>query len=272
MEISKTINRRGDYEVIPLIDAGLSIQLSFALENLSNKEQVRTSVRRYIRTNIFERIEGFKGRYIITLEGKDNYRKSILEYKENRKYTPLKWKDYIVNELFAPQGIGHDQLEADDVVGIIHTYYEKEYKNGSNIRTCIVSADKDLRQLSGHILRPSRMSYGKQIADEFYYSEQHEADKFLFKQMIKGDNADNIKGIVGLGEVGSTAIVNSTPSPLLFPTIYQLYEEHNNNNFYDTFKLLYIHRDNYLFDEFGIKGELTLPPKINKIKWNQNSV
>jgi 5'-3' exonuclease len=200
------LRRRGNkkYEVIPLIDGGILYQLTVVLDNVQDKKEVKAKIENYFNDNIFSRITGFEGRYMLILDSKKNFRKEkYADYKANRDNRELpKWLHY-AKELVKPYAVEFESLEADDGIALVHTYNEYLFNKGHiDYRTCIVSGDKDLIQLGGHIFRPSRKYKGIEKANTFAFIEEEQANRYFWLQMIMGDSVDNIKGIVGLGEKG----------------------------------------------------------------------
>jgi len=79
-------------------------------------------------------------------------------------------------------------MEADDAIAIAS---DKEYKT-----TVIISADKDLLQVPGwHASWPY---YGETASKAFFVSEE-ESWKAFFKQLLIGDQSDNIPGLYRIG-------------------------------------------------------------------------
>lgn len=129
-------------------------------------------------------------KYVIYLTGKNNFREklaTIKKYKGNRPdLKPTHYKDitdYLINVHGA---IVIDGMEADDAMAI----YQSAMPN-----TCIVSTDKDLKQIPGW--------HFNFVNDEFVKVEEFEGLKFLYQQILTGDATDNIQGIPGVGEKGA---------------------------------------------------------------------
>lgn len=122
-----------------------------------------------------------------------NFRKEVLPtYKYNRKNSrkPLaykRFKKYIENNF---ETYEYDQLEADDVLGILAT--NETYKN-----PIIVSDDKDLLSIPGRTYR----------LNELHTISLEEADKKHLMQTLTGDVADGYKGCPGIGEKRAAAIL-----------------------------------------------------------------
>lgn len=108
------------------------------------------------------------------------------EYKANRKdKTPMPFiklaKDYMMEQW---KFISYPDLEADDIVNIIKSYYGNEL-------SFIISPDKDLLALEGVNYNPNKK--------EWKTVEKPEALHKFWTSVITGDTADNIKGIPGKG-------------------------------------------------------------------------
>lgn len=89
-------------------------------------------------------------------------------------------------------------LEADDVVGIMATH--PRLVKG---RKVIVSADKDLDQIPGLHLNPSKLDEG------LYSIAAGEAERFLWTQVLTGDQTDGYSGCPGIGAVKAERILDT---------------------------------------------------------------
>jgi len=132
---------------------------------------------------------------IFTFSGSDNFRKTVLPtYKSNRKNTrkPLAYKRLKehISELY--QTKIHEQLEADDVLGILAT-------NGKYKNPIIVSDDKDLYTIPG---RTYRLGELREISEQ-------EAFKYFLTQTLTGDVADGYKGCPGIGAKKAETLLSS---------------------------------------------------------------
>lgn len=129
--------------------------------------------------------------YKAYLTGPNNFRKKIYpEYKANRtqpKPRHLKdLQDYSVEKLnaeFAP-----DTLEADDALAINQTE-----------DSIICSLDKDLLQVPGNHFSWEITGKGWSRPDIFVIQTELEGLRLFYKQCLKGDTSDNIKGVEGIG-------------------------------------------------------------------------
>jgi DNA polymerase-1 len=142
----------------------------------------------------------------IFLTGDTNFRHDVAvtaPYKGNRKdvrkpkHLPL-LRDYLVKAWGATISDGQ---EADDEIAIRATELGSE--------CIIVSIDKDFMQVPGwHYNFIKREK--KSVTEE-------EGLRFFYKQILTGDNADNIKGIKGVGPVRAEKMLKDASTP------YQLY-------------------------------------------------
>jgi 5'-3' exonuclease len=110
------------------------------------------------------------------------------EYKANRKKT-----NYVLGLKEVKEYL-HSQFD-----GEISTEYEADdicYYRGMQENTLVSCIDKDI---SGQ-LPYATYNFRKNV----YIEPQEDPKKFVWLQMIIGDNADNIKGIRGIGAVGAT--------------------------------------------------------------------
>lgn len=146
------------------------------------------------------------------LSGKNNFRKdvaTIRPYKGNRSefskpvhYDEL--RDFLVAR-YGAQVV--DGMEADDAIGIRATAgsegSDKEVgrkENSSNGSTCVISTDKDLKQIPGY--------HYNWVRDEYAEVSEREGLRVFYKQMLTGDITDNIPGIEGVGPVTAGRIVD----------------------------------------------------------------
>lgn len=143
----------------------------------------------------------------IFLTGDTNFRHAVAvtaPYKGNRKdvrkpkHLPL-LRDYLVKAWGATISDGQ---EADDEIAIRATELGSE--------CIIVSIDKDFMQVPGW--------HYNFIKREKKFVTEEEGLRFFYKQILTGDNADNIKGIKGVGPVRAEKMLKDASTP------YQLYQ------------------------------------------------
>ena len=142
---------------------------------------------------ILEAIDAKEYRFF--LSGKKNFRKAIYpEYKANRTQPkPIhlsSLREWACESLNAE--VTDHELEADDYMGI--------YQDKAEGTTTICSLDKDLLMIPGnHYQWKFGTSKWTKEANRMYQSEL-EGLRLFYEQCLKGDKADNIKGIAGLGD------------------------------------------------------------------------
>lgn len=148
--------------------------------------------------NILNKTEATSYRAFLT--GPNNFRKQIYpEYKANRTQPkPRHLEDLRVYSLeklnaeIAPAG-----LEADDALAINQTD-----------ETVICSLDKDLLQVPGHHFSWEISGKGWHRPDTFIEQTELEGLRLFYKQCIKGDPSDNVKGIPGIGAKGADKLLD----------------------------------------------------------------
>ena len=122
------------------------------------------------------------------LSSKVNARKFVdPEYKATRREPP-RWREY-VKQLITDQKdpVIIKGLEADDVIAWKH------YQNWTKgLDSCIVSIDKDLKNIPGHYYNPNTGLCESFSLDDCFQS--------FCKQFLTGDSSDNIPGIKGVAE------------------------------------------------------------------------
>lgn len=134
-----------------------------------------------------ENLDGDKVR--ICLTSPTNFRKDVLPtYKDNRKakrkplVLPLLRKHVMENH----KGVMWDNLEADDVLGILATTPDPYY----DYDNVIVSIDKDLKQI------PTKVCADGTTVTEI---TQEEADYWFMIQSLTGDAVDGYTGCPSVG-------------------------------------------------------------------------
>ena len=137
--------------------------------------------------------------YRAFLSGKSNFRKTIYpEYKANRtapKPVHLEaLREYALEKQNAE--LAPDTLEADDALGINQTD-----------DTIIVSLDKDLLMVPGKHFSWEIKGKGWTKPDKFFTQDVIGGMRLFFEQCLKGDTADNIKGIEKIGNKRAAALL-----------------------------------------------------------------
>ena len=195
--------------------------------------------------SILEKVNATEYRAFLT--GATNFRKTVYpEYKANRVAPKPQFlqecRDHAVkflNAEIAPEG-----LEADDSLGINQTD-----------DTIICSLDKDLLMIPGQHFQWAIRGKNWEKPDTFLEQTELEGMRLFFKQCIKGDPSDNIKGIKGMGDAKANAVLNNIHEPQqMFNKVRQLYG--NDEEFIMNATVLWIMRKE---DEtFGdVYGEFT---------------
>lgn len=126
----------------------------------------------------------------------DNFRKKIYpEYKANRTAArPIHLEalqQYSLKELSAE--LSPPTLEADDAMGIFQDKVDNQ--------SVICSLDKDMLQVPGLHYQWAFGTSKWQKDEKFITQTELEGLRLFYEQCLKGDKADNVKGIAGLGEV-----------------------------------------------------------------------
>ena len=154
--------------------------------------------------------------YRAFLSGKSNFRKAIYpEYKANRtapKPVHLEaLRAYALDKQNAE--LAPDTLEADDALGINQTD-----------DTMIVSLDKDLLMVPGQHFSWEIKGKGWTKPDKFFTQDAIGGIRLFFEQCLKGDTADNIKGIEKIGDKRAKALLaDCVTEQEMFDTVRDAY-------------------------------------------------
>ena len=154
--------------------------------------------------------------YRAFLSGKSNFRKTIYpEYKANRtapKPVHLEaLREYALDKQNAE--LAPDTLEADDALGINQTD-----------DTMIVSLDKDLLMIPGKHFSWEINGKGWSKPDKFFTQDVIGGMRLFFEQCLKGDTADNIKGIEKIGNKRAKALLaDCVTEQEMFDTVRDAY-------------------------------------------------
>lgn len=165
--------------------------------------------------SIQEAIGADQLRFALSCPTEEGFRRSLEPtYKANRKdkrkpvvYSPL--RNFLLEELGA---IVRDQLEADDIIGVLATQPCDE-------RRIIVSVDKDYLGVPGLFYK---------INDEFPEVKQTTVqDALLFHatQTLTGDRVDGYQGIPGVGPAKAEKILAGLKPSEFWPAIKAAYKE-----------------------------------------------
>jgi 5'-3' exonuclease len=192
---------------IALIDADIVAYRCAASNDVEGGEEIAILRTHKLMQDILDVTES--GEYRGFLTGSGNFRKQINpEYKANRKDKPVPlWlrscKDYLISEWKAEVCEGY---EADDALGM--------YQTADSI---ICTIDKDLDQIAG-----KHYNFVKQ---EFYDVLELDGLRHFYKQLLIGDKADNIFGVVGIGKVKAAKLIDHlNDEPEMFATVSDLYD------------------------------------------------
>ena len=139
--------------------------------------------------------------YIVYISGDTNFRNeaaTIREYKGNRSSDtrPVHYgyiRDYIEDK---HPTITSDNCEADDLCAMrLYTEFKKaqKSKNKNDCEAILCSIDKDLRNIPGH--------HYNITARKIDWVTVKDANKHFAKQLLTGDNTDNIPGISFLSDM-----------------------------------------------------------------------
>lgn len=93
-------------------------------------------------------------------------------------------------------------LEADDVLSMVR------YSEVHALDPVYCSPDKDLRQLSGKHYNYSKPERGLEEVS------QAQADKTFYRQVLMGDDGDNVKGLPGIGEKRAFELLKGIEDPI----------------------------------------------------------
>ena len=126
------------------------------------------------------------------------FRTHMVGYKDGRGSRPHHYHT-LRNRLTEHWGASVcDNMEADDILSILGW---KAFREGRG-DVVMVSIDKDLDQVPG-----KHYNYRKSL---FYYLTEEEANYNFWKQMLMGDQADNIQGIPSCGAKNAEKILNES--------------------------------------------------------------
>lgn len=132
--------------------------------------------------------------YLLCISGDNNFRKKHFPtYKANRvSRKPMGYKDL---KQYAIDNFKHkivDELEADDVIGIMCTKKSKD-------EYIIHSEDKDMKTIPSNLWDKDK----KKIVT----ISKLEADRNLFRQILTGDVVDGYKGCPKIGKTKADAVL-----------------------------------------------------------------
>ena len=143
------------------------------------------------------------GEIVICADGKNTWRKSFFPYykagrKKSREESELDWSELFrimnvvrdeIMEFFPYKVLHFDNLEADDVIGIICHQYGRQLNDGSE-KFLIMSGDKDYIQLHKYA---NIKQYSPTLKK---WIENSDPDKYLAEHILKGDSSDGVPNIL----------------------------------------------------------------------------
>lgn len=158
--------------------------------------------------------------YRAFLTGSSNFRKDIdPEYKANRTAPKPKHleglRDYAITKLKAE--VAHQGLEADDMMSI--------YQDKVGNTTIICSLDKDMLQVPGLHYQWGIGTSKWTKPEAFITQTELEGLRLFYEQCLKGDVADNVKGIKGIGEAKArNALSHCTSEEEMLEVVLRMYD------------------------------------------------
>ncbi|MCH7696170.1 MAG: hypothetical protein IIB73_07725 [Proteobacteria bacterium] len=127
--------------------------------------------------------------YKMVVSGRNNYRKTLYPdtYKANRPAKPVQYYNLLeaIKANHSESWLCHDQLEADDLLGIMAT-------NGRITNPIICSIDKDMLTIPCWHYQWHHDDFPHEVTQE-------QGDQFWVKQLLMGDSTDGITGMKGIG-------------------------------------------------------------------------
>lgn len=143
------------------------------------------------------------GEIVICADGKHTWRKSAFPYykagrKKSREESELDWSELFrimnvvreeISEFFPYKVLHFDNLEADDIIGIICHQYGRQLNDGSE-KFLIMSGDKDYIQLHKYA---NIKQYSPTLKK---WIESSDPDKYLSEHILKGDSGDGVPNIL----------------------------------------------------------------------------
>ena len=201
--------------MIALIDMDLVV---FRSAISAEKDELSIAIHRAhtLLDNLIKKTEATE--YRAFLSHPSNFRKDILPtYKANRTAPKpkhlAKLREYAVENMGAE--ISREGLEADDELAIHQTD-----------ETIIVTLDKDLLQVAGQHFSWEIKGKKWKRPDKFFFQTELEGLRLFYEQCIKGDNADNVIGIKGLGDKKAKQMLANCQTELeMFRIVQPLYAD-----------------------------------------------
>lgn len=202
-------------------------------------------------------INDYDPKYIaVAFDHKNGKSKRVAEFEKYKAQRPPMPEDLrsqvgIIKDLVTAFNIPQfelDGFEADDLLGTIASIMEKRYeasqrhekskKISPEIKTIIVTGDKDILQLVSdeavHVFIPGRGKFSK----DKEYSPADVVQKMGVKpeqipdlKALMGDPSDNIPGVNGIGEKTAVKLIQEFGSiESLYETVEKLFEQEKSGN------------------------------------------
>jgi DNA polymerase-1 len=185
----------------------------YALPPLTNSKGIPTGAALGYTRMLMKLIKEANIRYGACLfDSHESLRKqSYEEYKANRKGMPedlLSQVDYLtdISYLLGFSTFRLKGYEADDLIAYIVNNFSKKL----SIPTCIVSSDKDLKQLlSDQVFIYDALKNKIITARGFEEEYGIKPEEYLYVLALMGDASDNIPGIKGIGEKTALSLIKT---------------------------------------------------------------
>jgi DNA polymerase-1 len=196
-----------------LVDGNnLAYRAFFALpEELATSEGVPTNALLGFTNMLFKLLTDYRPKAVaVAWDSRPTHRTAVAEaadvvYKEGRKPMPDLLREQFpsfrpIVEAFGYQNLEFEGWEADDVIATLSSRADAE-----NIRTCVVSTDRDAFQLCSENV--SLMMTPRGVADVNVYTPERVEARYGVRPDqvpdfigLKGDTSDNIPGVPGIGD------------------------------------------------------------------------
>lgn len=268
---------------IAIIDGdSIPYTISYRNRNTNNEKTIEKSVKDFIEDFYKFDIKDCDYIYPFLKTGGKNYRNNITinstEYKAHRKeknksqleyekHIPIIKQMLLENHNFIPF---NRAMEVDDIVNIYSNYFKK-----NNQKHLIVHWDKDLNCIEGEHLICGRKG-NKRVLVDYFGKLEFENKKctgygliWKYYQLIKGDVADEIKGIKGMGDKKTYELLkNIKTEEELKEITLNLYnnmiekENMDSETFNKTYKLISLLEDDKNEDYIAIEEQDILKENI----------
>jgi len=215
--------------LVPLIDGDLQVWRA-----LTTKENIAWTDCVADIDEFVSRIEElFENKSKIFLTGKGNFRyerATIKPYKGNRpSFKPKYFEDLRQYMVDFKGAIVIDGYEADDCLATLHV-------PGQSV---VVSFDKDMLQLPGHIYNTYHNTIVEQDEETAWFN--------FYCQMLIGDSSDNVPGINRIGKAKAPKILEGLDVEAMKDKVLELYTNQygwkGQEAFDEVYDLLWLRRD-----------------------------